>query len=288
MADSFLKLDLSELIKGYTDLTDDVKEKLVKSAEYLSQAGFTHLQELGSTKLHSRRDLFLNNISVEPLEAGVYAITVHQDAVWIEDGMPPHSMLEDLLTSPKAKTAKDGSKYIIVPFRHSKAPSRSTPQQKALLSAIKDELKSRDIPYKKIEKNPDGSPKMGLLHSFDIAKPEQQNRVPPGELGPGGDQFRANPIPTGQEGPGGRPYLWGTKVYQSPMKNQNGDVQMDSSGYPKADRNIFTFRVASSKQEGKWNHPGLSPQHFLEDTYEWVKQQWEDQILPEILSSINK
>jgi hypothetical protein len=187
-----------------------------------------------------------------------------------------HEMLEDLLKSPKAKTSKTGNRYIVIPFKHSKGPTKQTKVEKKLLSAIKNELTKRNIPYMKTEVNPDGSPKTGLLHSFDLSTPNTQHPRKPGETGPQGKGFSIAHRPGSQEGPSGRPYLWGVRIYQKLTKD--GDAQ----------RGIFTFRVASDSQKGsgKWVHPGLGPMHFLEDGYEYAKNLWDTQIAPELLQGL--
>jgi hypothetical protein len=46
----------------------------------------------------------------------------------------------------------------------------------------------------------------------------------------------------------------------------------------------MTFRVVSSKHKGvKWEHPGIEGTHFFEEAETWAKQQWDNQIVPDIL-----
>jgi hypothetical protein len=223
----------------------------------------------------------------EEIGKGTYAVVLQADARWIDDGTPPHNMLEDLLASPKAKTAKDGSKYLIIPFKHSKTKTTQTPQQRQLLSAIQSEMKKKNI-SKEVVRNSDGSPKMGLVHSFDVANPKHRKQVSPGFQGPQGEHFQTKPKPQGQEGPGGRPYLWATRVYQNAKKGADGKPKMGSDGHPEVERSTFTFRVASSKQAGKgmWDHPGNEPLHMMEEAAEWARRQFEDTIAPELIRSL--
>ena len=287
--ESMLFLDMSPLLEGLEDFKDQLIEKMGVAAHALATQADARIKEQAAQKLHSRLDQFLKGIEgPTEISKGVYAITLDASARWIEDGSEPHNMLEDLLASPKAKTAADGSKYLIIPFKHSKGPKSQTPQSKELLSALKKELQTKKIPYKKVERNGDGSPKTGLLHSFDMQNPKQQHRVPMGVEGPSGKKFAANTPSNGNAGPEGRPYLWGTRIYQTPKKNKQGGIEMGDDGHPKVERNIFTFRVASSKQTGSgmWDHPGNSPMHFMDDAFEWAKQEWDTNVAPEILRSL--
>lgn len=286
MADEFsLKLDLSEIIKFHKDLTEQVQKKLQVVAKHLAMQTHAHVREQAAKKLKSRLDMFNENCDFEQIDQSTWAIVVKEKARWIEDGMEPHSMLDDLLSSPKAKHAKDGSKYIVIPFKHNTAPTKQTPQQKEMVGALRQELKRQKISYTKIQRNADGSPKTGLLHSLDLNKPDR-NRPAPGVEGPAGRTFSANSLHgRGTEGPSGRPYLWGVRVYQSLKKGPDGKVLRDKQGNQQATREIFTFRVASSKHAGtnKWFHPGLKPEHFLDEAYEWAKDQWDNHIAPELI-----
>lgn len=284
MADEVsLTLDLSEIIKVSEDLTAQVQKKLQVVAKHLTMQTHAHVKEQAAEKLKTRRELFDENLDIEQIDASTWAIVVKEKARWIEDGMEPHSMLDDLLASPKAKTAKDGSKYLVVPFKHNKGPTMQTSGQKEMVGALRQELKQQKIAYSKIARNPDGSPKTGLLHKLDLNKPTQR-RTPEGQEGPGGRAFAAH-SPGNQEGPTGRPYLWGVRIYQQLKKSPDGKVMRDSHGNAQATREIFTFRIASSKHAGtnKWFHPGLAPAHLLDEAYEWAKDQWDNHIAPELI-----
>jgi hypothetical protein len=193
--------------------------------------------------------------------------------MWIEEGMPPHEMIDNLLKSPKAKTSKDGSKYLSIPFKHNKGPTQQTAPQTSLTDTIKSSLKEMNksrskgnkIPYAKIETNPDGSPKLGLLHKFDIVdKPLKMSNSPGQGKGPVGAPM---------QGPTGIPFLKGVRIYQN--KNAQGKVE----------RTIMTFRTVSSKMKGtgRWFHPGLEPVKFLDQAFDWAMKEWETKMKPAII-----
>jgi uncharacterized protein YajQ (UPF0234 family) len=267
MPELTLVLDLGPVEVETRKIAKTLESKLATAAQHLAIQAHAHVLDEASSKLKSRFDIFKKNFVIEKIDRGVYSVVVKSEARWIEDGQEPHSMLEYLLKSPKAKRAKDGSKYLIVPFKHNVAPSRSTETQTQLRDILRSELKKKDISYQKIERNPDGSAKLGLLHKMDIKTPDHLKS-------PRGD-------------PEGRPYLWGLRIYQNIKKNDDGSTKLDKHGQPAIARDIFTFRVASSKHEGsKWFHPGSEPMHFLDDAYEWAKRKWDEEIAPQILSEL--
>jgi hypothetical protein len=289
MPDEFmLTLDLSEVIRVHEDLTDEIKKRLASAAKNLAIQAHAHVKEQAAARLKTRRELFLEQLDFAEEGTSVYSVIVREKGRWIEDGMEPHSMLDDLLASPKAKTAKDGSKYLVVPFKHNKGPTQQGPTQSQLLGALKSELKKQKIPYGAIERNPDGSPKTGLLHKMDLNNP-QRKRAAPGTEGPHDRPFNANSPAAGHEGPEGRPFLYGIRIYQKAKVNPDGSPRMNKQGQQAASREIYTFRVASSKQKGtdKWFHPGLAPVHLLDEAYEWAKMQWDNAIAPEIMRDLN-
>lgn len=199
------------------------------------------------------------DITVEDGESFVFqGVVIHNSA---------HSMLDDLLASPKAKVAKDGSKYIVVPFNLNKAPTESTQAQRTLQDTVKSEMQKFGVPYGKIESHADGSPKLGVLHEFDIEQLPLKTSEGPGQ-GHG-------PVGGVRQGPTGIPFLRGVQVSQKMV----GD---------KAKRFITTFRVASSKMlgQGRWDHPGLKPTDIMDDTFAWAKATWNDRIGPELIAQL--
>src|SRR6185436_18067221 len=177
------------------------------------------------------------------------------------DGLKPHNMLDDLLKSPKAKRAKDGSEYIVIPFQHKKGKTQMTQAQATLTATIKAEMQKMGIPYGKIETHSDGSPRIGVIHELDITKLPLKSWDGPGQgHGPIGDV---------RQGPTGIPFLQGVQVRQRKALDKRGNEQIL--------REIMTFRVASSKhreQKGRWDHPGTAPVPLLEEASKWAVDHW--------------
>ena len=265
---------LKELEKTLGDAAKQVNRDL-------AQMTYGKAVELASERLHSRRQMFIDGLSTYE-EEGVWILHLDASVGWIEDGMPEHNMLDNLLSSPKAKTAADGSTYLVVPFHHGpgKGKGSTTPAQQDLVSTLKSEMKKKDIPWAKIEVDGNGKPKLGKLHSFDIMNSPIKTHHGPGQgRGPIGD-VRQGPNMRqragGGPGGGGNPFLQGVGVYQK--ENSKGKVQ----------KSIMTFRVASSKHRGQemWQHPGLAPVAILEESVKWAKEQLEEKIVPRFMSTL--
>lgn len=265
-----VKLDVS----GFEGLANDLRLRLnaeaQRAAQTLGPAAHAHMLELANDRLNSRRQIFVDALSFRQEDANTFLVVLDAKARWIDDGFPgPKDMKPDLLGSSKAKTAKDGSRYLVVPFNHGpgKGPTNSTPAQQDLTNTLKAHFKARKIPWAKVEKGPGGQPLTGLLHSFDVmGEPKKTHNGPGQGHGAIGDV---------RQGPTGIPFLQGVRVHQRP--NKDGKVK----------RTITTFRVVSSKMgNDRWIHPGLKPVRIVEDTYDWVLKEWEENMLPKILDSV--
>jgi hypothetical protein len=224
--------------------------------------------------------MFIEHLTVFPLDKGgqgVWIVNLDKKYRWIDDGQDEHEMLEDLLKSPKAKTSKDGSRYLTVPFDHSpgKGKTGTTPAGKTLIDTIRGELKTRGIPFGKIEKGPDGKPLLGNLHNIDITKAPVKTAEGPGQ--------GWGPVGAVRQGQSGTPFLQGIRISQNKVKDPK-------TGRESVKRSIMTFRVASSKQSGKgmWVHPGLEAKNMLEEGAQWAANQWERVIGAEMLAAVVK
>lgn len=254
---------------------DDIAKTAMKQAgERLTAMTRGHIAEEAGKKLHTRRQMFLDGLTHFQLDDSTFVVNLDAKVRWIDDGMPAHNMIDDLLKSKNAKTAKDGSKYVVVPFQHKKGETQMTPAQKTLLDTIKKELKDRKIDYGKIETGAGGKPKLGLLHSFDIKHAPIKTTNSPGQ-GKGA-------IGHVMQGPTGIPLLQGIRIYQRQVKNKDGGTGTR--------RDIMTFRVASSKHkgQGRWDHPGNEAVHLMEEGYTWAKNTWEREIVPQLTAQISR
>lgn len=246
-----------------------VRSELRKAAAELAAAVHAHAIELASEKLRSRRPKFLESLSFKQINDDLYVIALDVKADWINDGLKPFDMKPGMLKSRKAKTAADGSRYLVVPFEHGagKVASTVTPAEKNLIDTLKTHMKKKKIPWGKIEKDSSGNPKLGLLHSFDVDHAPIKTKEGPG-TGKG-------PIGSVMQGPTGIPLLQSVRVYQK--RRKDGTVK----------RSIMTFRTVSSKHgDGRWHHPGLAPENIMNEAAEWGLQQWETVMGPRVVEAI--
>lgn len=257
---------------------EEFEAKIKEASAELAAITHAYIVEQAEKKLHTRKDDFIESLQLEELEDGIWEIKIPDKMSWVEDGIPAgFDMLPGLLASPKAKQGKNG-KYLVVPFEHrGKQGEARTPVQIALTDSIKNELKKRKLPnLRNIEKNPDGSPKLGLLHKFSIKTPvnmadaygmiQTKNQKPWMANRPSEDSSS--------------PILNKVKIYQTEHK--------DSHGRKSVKRSAVTFRMASESQSGrKWLHPGLEPMNFLDEASEWADKKWEEEFLPKILEELN-
>jgi hypothetical protein len=267
----FVNIDVSEIQK-LLNLPEVINEEVKAAGRELTTQVHAYIVKKAEEKLHTRREMFLNGLNFAQVNEDTWVISLDANARWIDDGLKKGSMLDGLLGSPKAKTSKDGEKYIVVPFQHNKGPTQSTPAQQNLLSTVKQEMAKFKIPYGKLEMDAKGQPKLGLLHQLDITKKPLKTHQGPGQgHGPTGSVI---------QGPTGIPYLQGIQIYQRQVKGADGKDSVK--------RYIMTFRVASEKHrdEGRWEHPGLPPVNIFDDAAKWAADQWEKEIAPKLITKI--
>jgi hypothetical protein len=268
-----LDVDLSAILSLAENMQSKIEKVLQDAAKNLSAQTHAHILEEVNSKLHSTRDKYIAALHYDQQDPDTWVISLDKSAMWIEEGKEPGSMIDSLLRSPKAKTAADGSRYVVVPFQHNKGPTKQTQAQKDLTDTLKSEMKKRKIPYGKIETDDKGNAKVGLLHSFDVMHSPLKTHEGPG-MGKG-------PIGQPRQGDTGTPFLRGIRVYQKEVRNQ-------ATGKSKVTKQIMTFRVASSRHAGtgKWMHPGTEAKHFFEDAEKWAKELWDKEIAPSILEQL--
>ena len=272
-----LNLDVSSLLSLRDNLEGSINSAMGRAGAKLARATREHIVELAQGKLHTTREKFVKHLTVFPLDQGnnVWVVNLDKKFRWIDDGMEEHEMIDDLLKSNKAKTSKDGSRYLTVPFDHSpgKGKTGTTPAGKTLIDTIRKELKTRGIPFGKLEMDGSGKPRLGTLHNINITKEPAKTMNGPGQ-GKG-------PVGAVRQGPTGIPFLQGIRISQKSVKDSE-------TGKESVKRSIMTFRTVSSKMKGtgRWVHPGLEPKHLMEEGAAWAAQQWERIIGPEMVKAI--
>lgn len=277
-----LDLDIGDLTRLGSDLVPAARQALARAAAELAAQSHAHVVERVQAKLHSTREKYLQHLHFYQDSPDVWVVELEPGAFFVEDGIEAgHEMVDDLLNDgpkperggsgkSKTRTAKDGSRYRIIPFQHNVGPSRATPAQRDLTETIKAEMKRQGAPWGKPEVGVDGKPKVGLVRAFDLAAPLKTHQ---------GAGQGWGPIGAPRQGPTGIPFLQGVRVYQRPVPGSGGS---------KVGKAVMTFRVVSSKHRGtgRWVHPGLEPRKFMDDAFSWALAQWEEKVKPRVLEEI--
>lgn len=247
------EIDVNAISDQFKDIKEEVNRALVQGVESLAATTHARVLEMASEKLKSTSQTYMDSVGFQQLEKGLWVVSLDlKKAGFIENGQK-QGFMEYLLNGKSSKTSKDGKKYAVIAFDHSKKPSEQTPSAQNLTNLIKGELKKRGINWKKIETNPDGTPRVGLLHKININSPRLK------------EAHKTSPTQ-------------GVAIYQK--KNARGKVE----------RQAVTFRVITEdhKSEGLWFHPGKEGVKFFEAAFDWALKTWQTEILPDILNQFDQ
>jgi hypothetical protein len=275
-------------------LGNKAEAALKEAARDLTAMGHAHTMELAAQQLHSRRKKYVDAVTMS-YEEGVWVLSLDASVLWIEEGLEAGDMLDAMLKSPKAKTARDGSKYLIVPFQHNALPQNTPASQRPIVDAVKAEMKKRDIPWGKVERDEKGRPLIGRLHTFSIEHAPLgtgRGSGPAQGWGPAGD-VRQGPnhrqIQGGGPGGGGVPFLRNVAVYQRALgpKAPPGMHETAEANHG-VKRDVMTFRIASSKHkgQGRWQRPALPPVLIFDQVYDWMIQEFDRTIGPAVAAKV--
>lgn len=246
-------IDTSSIAAQLKEFALEIEQDLQKAAADLAAVTNAKVKEMVATELKTGVKEFQDAVGWEEVAPGIFVVYIDESALWREDGLPPGFDMKPGLLKNATMVSKDGHRYRSIPFDHGKGgPATRTPQAEQIVSQIKSFLRKEKVPFKKIEKNADGSPRTGKLHRFK----EVPGSEPPTD--------RAS-----------HSALAGLSIYQT-QDAKTGKVRRD----------ILTFRTVSSgpASQNKWIHPGMEPKNFLDRAAEWATREWEDKILPEIIN----
>jgi hypothetical protein len=251
-----LKAKLTDRGYNVDALEDGVVEAFRLAVGGLAKAAQNEWIRLAQTKLKTSRDIYINGLrqaesfSVKPLGSGdtVFEIQlVGRMPNNFEFGMPSFDMKAvrpGWLGGSKAITAKDGHKFIRIPFRHSTSDSPRfgyTGKAKAVDPNLKTQLRSSVKKY--------GLDRMVKAATGAIVEGSVA-RIPKGA-----------PV---------HPYLKGLTRVQKAY-GERGQSQ------------LIAWRIMSEKSPAdSWIHPGLQPANLLQDVESWIDGQL-DKIIEQTL-----
>jgi len=277
-----LKIDIKskDILDACKDAQEEVKKFLSRAVKGLAIAAKQHINEMAKDQLSNnvykvfqRNKDGDDNITLNTIDENTHVITMSGSAMWVEEGIPTNTpMATDrwLFKSDKTKVSKDGNKYLVIPFKHSKFPSEQSGYEKTLSDRVQFELKAQNkvrkangldpVPWKKIETDKNGKPKEGFLHEFNF------------KGGKAVSNWHSDPLER-------------IRVYQAIEKDNAGNPIKSKSGKTKVTRSWMTFRTASSKYaDSKFIHPGYTAKKYMDKTAEWAENEFYNKILPEIFA----
>ena len=247
------QIDASSIASQLDGIKEEIEKELMNGVKELSVRTYSHIEEEAAKQLKTTRQNYQENLKYEKIAPGIYVITLLDAAMWIEEGFKEGFDMKPGLLKQNTKTSKDGYQYRVIPFNHGTDKQNTTPYNQTVIDRIKDELKARKIKIKKVDTNPDGSPKIGRMHSFSLDSEK----------------------PTAKASTN---VLTNVSVYQK----LNEKTQ-------KVERGIFTFRTVSNNPDyaEKWLRKEKTGVKLLDEAETWASQEWENSILPEILKKWN-
>ena len=287
MADIKVNLDLSSLNQFLEKFATDIAKDVQKGIEGLTKSTDTFIKEKAQQELHSFRDQYIENLTINQLDTYMWEIVLHKDAAWIEEGRPePYDMKPGLLGTTRAGKVEPkeimhgpnkGKKYRIVPMNQNKMPNqmasgRDTSQgpttnkkgkyigagyEMNMKKQVQAHLKKLGISssqYNKLEKGPNGSPKVGHIASFSL--------------------------PSHAPGKDSTDLLARVNVYQRQVEILNKKTKKMEKV---VQRQVTTFRTVTEDQDGKWIHPPVKAMDAFGRAKTFAESEWASKILPQIL-----
>lgn len=275
MADKPLKFTINadQLAANLQTTYEDIKKDVERGVQGLTAQTHAKVIELANDQLKGfQLKDFLGeggeNVRWSKVGTNMWSVEIDESKMFYNDGRKSVSMLTDQWLLKNAKTAKDGSKYAVIPFRdnlRSNANSSGSKASSTLGTMTRNAIRNartpegKRIPIRTIEKNKDGTPKLGILHKIKT-QPMSQSQAPSLYSSPRSQEMA---LKTGLKAHGGIFKLEGLAISQ---RKVGAGVK----------REAVTFRVASSKQiaEGRWMYPAITPHNFLQKAFDWAVQQW--------------
>lgn len=225
-------LQLAEYIKNYSDALKRGVEKFSKSLPILTQQ---HISQEARQKLNDTREEYLAAVKSK-FVGTVLLVELDRDS-WIanavETGIDGFDMKANHLRSPKARTGKNGYRYIRIPIGKKKgSPGGSTPKSQEFQQKINEVLDRPKFGMKRLKGLMDGS----VVESQAVMTDE--------------------------------PMLKG--FYRV---RQFETAQAYHSGRAKPAWQFVLFRTMTNNPaaRSKWQHPGIKPVHIFRSTERWLE-----------------
>lgn len=292
-----INIDVQQLADALEQSATVIEDKVIQAVEALSVSTHAFIVAKANAELSGfKRQAFLGigdkanktnakstsdprvdqaakNVRWVRVANGIWVVEIDESAAWIEEGRDPKFMgSEDWLLKPGAKgvkRARDGSLYRSIPFKQTEG-GRPDPGTKPMYpTLIKQAMAKQGIHQTRIEKHPDGTPKLGVIHKLDVRQPWGGAEKNPG--------LYSRPRSAQEAALSGLKPHGGIFHLQDAVVIQREKPPGKRGGKGKIVKETVVFRTISSKHqaEGRWMYPAVKPFGAIPAAHEWAKQQWQ-------------
>lgn len=269
-----IHVDIAEAAKKLNQTADLIEGQLKQAVGSISAATHAYiLQTVNSELTGFKRTAYLGkenkNVRWVDLGNGMWVVEVDESARWLEEGRD-RVFMDWLLKN--AKTAKDGSRYKVIPFSQEQGAGKTPgfhPHKPALQQMTQKLLKENKINLKKIDRDEQGRPKVGIVGHFSEGSMGRAEFK--GETAPNKRDYFSKPRSWEDSKNTGLPQhegifmLKGMTVVQTPDASAKHGVRKEA----------ITYRVISSKhqQEGRWFYPKVEALNAVPRAAEWAQKE---------------
>jgi hypothetical protein len=225
------------------------------------------------------------NVRWVDLGNGMWVVEVDEKARWLEEGRD-RVFMEWLLKN--AKTAKDGSKYKVIPMPQDKGPlplkkgadlskvgSPWTQKDSPLATVTKRLLAANNVSLgsEAIQRGPDKKPLTGIVQHINLGREEVNADVRTQDNGNRRDYF-SMPRSADMAGKIGLKPHEGIFMLKGMVITQTANEETAQSPHG-VRREAITYRVISSKhqQEGRWFYPKVEAFNAVPEAAEWAQKE---------------
>jgi len=231
----------------------------------------------GVSSKDPRIDQTVKNLRWIKIADGIWMVELDERARWLEEGRQ-EMFMGDWLLKPGAKgvkRAKDGSLYRAIPFKETEGRKPAPGANPILANIVLAHLKANNISPTVIEKNSDGTAKIGIIRKLDIRAAEATGFAP--------GVLYSNPRSSEDSAKTGAGGMRPLPPHAGIFKLQ-GAVQVQRKVGKKVKKETVVFRTISSKHkaENRWMYPAVEAANFFQSAYEHAERQWRDVIVPGI------
>jgi len=280
MVDYRFSANLDEIADKLNQKKDVISGRIKSEIERLSISTHAFVVKYAQEKLKGwQRSHFFGennqNVRWTQVSDGMWVVEIDESVRWLEEGRDSVFM-SWLLEGKSAKTAKDGSKYAVIPMTQSRGVGgKMENKNPGLASIIGKSLKKQGITLNRIERDESGAPKLGVLHRLNINEPkagdpgffQMSSPIKNKFFSQGRSAATAKQI--GLKPSKGDYFLSNTVVTQREVKGSDGRTSIK--------KEAVTFRVISSKSEpeGRWFYPKVEPLDSLGNAFRYAEAEWE-------------